>query len=660
MSQKNYLYILKAGVIISLVTVFLVFKNLLFPYITSKQIPFNILVEILAIFWFTFIIKYPLFNPFKYKKNLITIGLAAYFLVIFITCFTGVDFNLSFWGDIERMLGFFSIVHFLFLYFIIITVFRSWRDWYALFLASIIVSSIVAIYGFVIGKPFSTIGNTAYVAGYMIFNIYFCLLLFFKTKNKWRWLYLLPFIVVSLGFKRADISGAVVGFSSSMVLLFLLLAFLSKRKTIKIVSLSVFILLLISFGAIYFNKDAEFVKTNSWFKQITDVSLGANTFQTRLISWRAAFYDFKNHPVLGIGYGNYAIIFDKYFDPQFYIFSRAETYFDRAHNNIVDITSTTGALGLATYLLFFVAAVVYLFKLYFKGKIPVIEFVLLVSLLAAYFVQNLAVFDSLVTYLCLMLTLGYIFWLNEREEEVILPESNPVNNKEIACWVGFGIIFLFIIYRYNISALKMLTNTIDSQVYLYQGEIEKSYEAEKQALSYNSGLERDSRSTFVRSFSGSMGPALLKKISTSKAEEILDYCIGLTEQNLDYDKADSMALLTQAEIYNTAAIYHYADSKKFYYYSNKAVEAMDKSIAASPRRTTLFFSKAQILFVRGDVDKAIETLNYAVNLDKDFSDGYCNLAQVYFSTNKKDEGWKQMNICVDRGGAAYFTSENFL
>ena len=125
MPQKIYLTILKSGIYLSFISVFLVFKNLLFPFITSKQISFNILVEILFIFWIAFIVKYPEYRP---KKNWISIGLIGFFIAITISCFTGVDFNLSFWGDIERMLGVFHLLHFLAFYFIIITVFRTWQD----------------------------------------------------------------------------------------------------------------------------------------------------------------------------------------------------------------------------------------------------------------------------------------------------------------------------------------------------------------------------------------------------------------------------------------------------------------------------------------------------------------------------------------------------
>ncbi|MBU1991881.1 hypothetical protein KKC67_02645, partial [Patescibacteria group bacterium] len=86
MSQKFYLIILKLGIFLSFLSVFLVLPNLLFPFITSKQIFFNILVEILAIFWIAFIIKFSFYRP---KKSLITFGLIGFFTALLISSIFG-------------------------------------------------------------------------------------------------------------------------------------------------------------------------------------------------------------------------------------------------------------------------------------------------------------------------------------------------------------------------------------------------------------------------------------------------------------------------------------------------------------------------------------------------------------------------------------------
>ena len=158
MSRPWYRFILKLGVYASLVSLFLVNKHYYFPYITSKQLYFNILLEVMAVIWLAFIWKYPADRP---KKSWLTIGWLGYLAVVLLTCFTGVDFNLSFWGDLERMLGWFPLFHFFLLYLIVITVFRTWRDWQPLLMTMVAAGTLLSIVGIFQNYSASTLGNAA-------------------------------------------------------------------------------------------------------------------------------------------------------------------------------------------------------------------------------------------------------------------------------------------------------------------------------------------------------------------------------------------------------------------------------------------------------------------------------------------------------------------
>jgi O-antigen ligase len=654
MSQKIYLYILKFGVYLSLLTVFFVFKSLLFPYITSKQISFNILIEVLFIFWLALIIKYPQYRP---RKFWISYGLIGFFAALFLSCLVSVDFNLSFWGDVERMLGVFHLLHFLAFYFIIITVFREWRDWKFLFIISIIFAVFVSYVSITGEKSWSTIGNSAYVAGYIIFNIYFALLLFFKESNKvFKWLYLIPIPIMMLAFKRCGISGAFVGLGTSIIVLFFLYALFSKNKKIKIITLAIGLLIVLFTGLIFTNRDSDWVKNTPFISAAQGITFQKRTFQTRLISWRAAAKDFKNHPILGTGHGNYAITFDKYFEPTFYDYTRSETYFDRAHNNLVDIGSTTGSLGLLTYLAIFIAVAYYLIKGYREEKINLHEFVLLTCLIIAYFIQNLAVFDSLVTYMGIMIVLGYIYWLNREEEEREVARERGLENKEIYILAGVGLLIFVIMYQYNIKPLKMLVGTIDGQRAYAQGDIIKTIDTYKKALSYKTILDRDSRTSLNRLFVS--GSDRLKQFGQEKGQEILDYNIELAEANVKYNPSDSLNQMVLAQILNNTASYNSGNPEKFGYYSDRSLDTIDKAIAVSPGRVPIYFQKAQIYITRGDKDKAIETLKYAVSLNEKYYDSSCHLAKVLFFYKDAEEGYKYMDQCIDLGGASLLAPAN--
>ena len=96
MSQKFYSWFLKIGILSSLLVVYFVFSNFLFPFITSKQISFNAIMEVLLILWLALIIKYPQWSPFRSEPgkpagSWITIALAVFLGAITLSSILGID-----------------------------------------------------------------------------------------------------------------------------------------------------------------------------------------------------------------------------------------------------------------------------------------------------------------------------------------------------------------------------------------------------------------------------------------------------------------------------------------------------------------------------------------------------------------------------------------
>ncbi len=691
MSAKTYLRILRGGIIASLLVVFFVFSNLLFPYITSKQLPFNILMEFLLVIWVVFIWRYPQYRP---KKSYLTWGLIAYFLAILVTSFTGVNFTLSFWGNAERMLGFFSLIHYLIFYLVLITAFRSWKEWRILFMSSVIIAVIVSLRFLTLGTipmfkhldVYSTIGNTAYVSGYLIFNIFFSFILWLRSEQKlWRWLYAIGVLIMLSEFWAAHTSGAIIGLFLSILLLFLLLGFKHKRKLIRRWSVTVLLLAIITVVAVFSQYQAVWFQ-HSFLKNLTPEK---TTFQTRLISWRSAADDFQYHPWLGVGLGNYAIIFDKHFNSSFYNYATSGTYFDRAHNNLIDIVSTTGLLGLITYLSIFVAVLYYLFKRFkdngayagtedYQGR-KNLEIIIIIALLTAYFIQNLAVFDSLVTYVGLMLTFGFIYYLvnegtlksegNEIIEQKISSSDSleEISEKKYFCtlqakWEWPVLIILILATylfasQYNVKPWRMFTGSIQGYGDIINGNFAGGLEAYQQAL-IGTPLDHDARVTLINLIDSNA--RILKSLPKKQAGQDLDYVISLAEKNVDLAPRDSLSQMQLAQTLEAAARFNYQNPAKFKAYSDRALQAIDRSIAASPGRATVYLAKAQILLLGNKKDKAIQTAEYAVSLNPHYYAGYCRLAQFYAFWKDQVNMGRELSSCFDRGGASSIRSNLFL
>jgi O-antigen ligase len=88
--------------------------------------------------------------------------------------------------------------------------------------------------------------------------------------------------------------------------------------------------------------------------QISLTSPSSQDYSTaeRLAHWIAGLHMFLDHPVLGVGIGNYPDAYPKYFITIF------TTSLGHAHNYYINIAAETGSIGLIAFLLFLLAVFV--------------------------------------------------------------------------------------------------------------------------------------------------------------------------------------------------------------------------------------------------------------------------------------------------------------
>lgn len=656
MNKKLYLRLLQGGLVSSFIVVFFIFSNLLFPYITSKQLVFNLLIEFLLIPWLVFIWKYQEYRP---RRSLITWGLVAFFSLVLISCFISVDPALSFWGNAERMLGFFHIFHFFLFYLMIISLFKSWEEWRILFGTSILAAFIMSLGAFVPGgQAFLTLGNTSYVSGYMIFNLYFVVLLFNREKHWTRWLLVIPFLTILYAFKGANTSAAIIGLGLSVLAVIFLLGALHRRRTIKIVAWSVFGLSLAVLIIVFSQYQSSWFQNNHFLKGLTPEK---TTFQTRIFSWEAGLKDYPHHPLLGTGFGTYAHSFDKYFNADFYNLTKGETYFDRAHNNVIELLSTTGTIGLAAYLSIFVAAFYYLFKKLKENNWHIgekteddkhnLEIIILIGLFIAYFVQNLALFDSLTTYIGLMITLGFVYWLVTFK--MADKPATPKNIPEVSFLIIGWLIIYFLMGQANIAAWQSFSGVIEGYTLISQGDLLGGVAIYKNTFNNHSPFDRDGKVTLINAFLSNL--KILDNLSPLQGEAVIAYVVKVAQENVTNNPADTLKNLQLAQVEEAAAIYEAGkDQAKSSVYYSGSLQAVDASIAASPHRTQVYFIKADILMHLNRSSEAISLLQNVATFNPAYGDTYCQLYKLYLGKKDKTDAQINLNKCLENNSADFF------
>jgi len=228
-----------------------------------------------------------------------------------------------------------------------------------------------------------------------------------------HWGYGVLIIAFLFFFILSQTRGAFIGLGAGVFVFLVYLAF-SKSRSLRKWSLAVLLVCVILAGAGYAVRNLPAV-ANLPEGRLLQLSFSDTTAQTRFWVWGEAWQGFLERPVLGWGPENFTAVYDKFFNPNFYIpGQQTETWFDRAHSVFFDYLSEIGILGLLAYLGVFATFYVEFFKSKRKWldghaheAAPIVERGLMLALPVAYLIQGAAIFDVLPMYVPLFLFMAF-------------------------------------------------------------------------------------------------------------------------------------------------------------------------------------------------------------------------------------------------------------
>jgi O-antigen ligase len=433
---KWYLY----GAVFSVV---IVMNSIFFPFIGGKDFFFRFVVELALacmVLWWAFEAK-----KGDTKKRIselfhkpLVIAVTVFTAIFEIACIFAYDFHAAFWSNYERGEGGFQMLHYYLFFLLLAFILTDEKDWKNIFRFSLISAGLMILYGLggnysvpgfigpyagatapagwwhllIDGRFQGSLGNPAYVDPYLIFSMFFAAYLWIssvraKTITKVKaWGYAAVIAIFFIFFILGQTRGAFLGLGAGIVAAILYSIFSNKGKVRKWGSVALIILVLLGIG-LYSARNTSFVQKLPEGR-LLQISLSDTTAQTRLWVWGEAWQGFLERPVLGWGPENFTPVFDKFFNPNFYIpGGNAETWFDRAHSVFFDYLTETGILGLLSYLGIFFAFYWEFAKSAHKHAESHLQKALIFAIPVAYLGQGIAIFDVFPMYICLFLFLGF-------------------------------------------------------------------------------------------------------------------------------------------------------------------------------------------------------------------------------------------------------------
>ena len=606
--ESFFLWLVYLSAAFSLLTPFIMGSETYFPFVGPKGIYLMACCSIAFFAWLVLAIYFPKYRP---KITSVLAGFAIFILVLILSSILGQDFSRSFWSKFERMTGLLVWLCLFGFFLALSNSFKTKNHWRNLFILSAAIGVIISfcalmdragVDSFDVSKRGGfTLGNTSFLGTYLLFNFFFAIYLFSQTKSWLKWFFAASLVLNIAAIYLSNARAASIACLAGAGLIFLLwLSFKikpSKKRTLgrivlgisAVVVLIAIILLLIP---------------NSPVQQ----KFAAIATRSRAVNWKISLKGFSDKPMFGWGLENYYLLFPKYFNPCLFTPDcGSEVWFDRTHNIVFDTLVANGILGLIAYLaLLFVGAR----ALARARQKDFWLFACFISLIAAYFVQNLTVFDMPVSLLLFVVVLALSAWVQAnsktqrnqlKEPAKILKTKLPILGASIVFFVCF---FQFVIQPARADHLVIETvraQTIPDRLAMARKTLQTSASGKYQIRDF---FAEQFLLDIQRNFSEIMKDETAKKF----AVEELDFLVGILEQTRRESPLDYSAVLKLAQTYNLYVSFDYSKV-------SLAEEAGQAAMALSPNNQQSYWTLAQTYLYMGKYDETFDLTKKAIDLE---------------------------------------------
>lgn len=450
-------------------------------------------------------IKELIFNFFKdNRKNTSLLLLLSTIGIVLLSTIFSEDILFSLWGNPTRSGGSVTLISIILLSIFAFFILKE-KDWKKVFDISIVIGILVSIIALLqwqglfpdvlvslARRPTSTLGNPITLAIYLILLTLPAISFGLKEQNILKRLfYLLSGVLFIFIIMITESRAVYIGLGAAIT--YFVLFYPIKSRIRSVIRPAFFILIIISTVLVYFINTPdlipEYLKKDRRLYFISQrLDFASLIYEPRFSAWKVGIESIWDKPILGYGPENFSIAFDKNYDPSLpniqYIPGSANSWWDRAHNILIDTAVQHGILAL---ILFISLLIVLMWRLqHAKKKHPEDRLIIhgLQATFIGYFVSNLFNFDVFSTHLLFFLFIAYSLFLIHRKgiETEEIAENYRLKIPKKLSLILILMLTIWFNWQYSIKPLQINAKINDAETFLENKRCNEAIEKMDSAL----------------------------------------------------------------------------------------------------------------------------------------------------------------------------------
>ncbi len=440
------------GIVLTLGMSLVVTADVVSPFVTGKALYARAMIDILAGLWGVLLAADRRYRP---RRSWVLIAFGLYLTVALLSAVAGVNLSNSLWSDYHRMTGLWDVFHWLLFALVCASVLCTARMWAIVLNGNLAVSLLLSLLalarayglpGFVEGgRVYSTTGNPSYLAAILVVTSILAAGLLAQSftgdakedwharrrlwamRGFWAGVALLGVWVIFLTGTRGALAALAAG-----GLVMTGVAMVRHRQLIKPVTIGAGGLLLaagVLAAADLGGALRPGAQGQTTLSRLAHTTISETSVATRLELLGMAWRGFLAKPLLGWGHDNFGSVFDRYAQPSLYQYDEGDYAYP--HNKLAEELATKGIVGLAAYLALW--GVLLWAALRFRGDAGEQALTFGVAgALAAYFVQNLFLFDTAAALPQWALLLAWVASREMQQRKPVKVEDRVAGKKGVA------------------------------------------------------------------------------------------------------------------------------------------------------------------------------------------------------------------------------------